>query len=344
MHATRRLLSLTTGSGPSTLLAPPTITGLLSSACQGAWSLMVDEASRDAYEGLVKSSVIKDAVLSRATNGAILTYSLFHELQDPQFAQYKVDFAEFVEAAGPALENFHDALGRLRNRLAHEDLEQKSLDEKLKLSNEEILEGAKGTNLTETLLGVNLWRRQAEQDPDSLAGVLSRMTTNDCFDALFYTSKLDVLGRIQGSMQYEDSVVNDVALLGARAAILRDKEREYNEFQATDDLNKDFPVVAQMDLLFEVTHTFKAAASTDEKAGNDADGSVEEAITVSRRSDAEIKTETASDANSSLEVTNLAVAIFEGFLHGGPTKRLQWKIALIREAFEFPQVTPVMRK
>jgi hypothetical protein len=304
---------------------------------------MVDEASRDAYEGWVKSSVIKDTVLSRASNGAVLTYALFHELQDPQFARYKLDFAEFVDAAGPALENFHDTVGRLRNRLAHEDLDKKSLDEKLKLSNEEILEDSKGGNLTEALLGVNLWRRWAEKDPDSLAGVLSRMTTSECFDALFYTSKLDVLGRIQGSMLYDDSVVNDIALLSARSAIIRDKESEYNEFQATEDLNKDFPVVAQMDVLFEVTHTFKAAPPSDEKPTvSSADVDVEEAM--DRPSNDDRKTKTTNDADSSLEVTNLAVAIFEGFLHGGPTNRLQWKVALIREAFEFPQVTPVMRQ
>jgi hypothetical protein len=303
---------------------------------------MVDETSRSAYEGWVASSVIKDTVLSRASNGAILTYALFHELQNPLFLRYKLDFAEFVEAAAPALENFHDTLGQLRNRLSENLQEDKeSLDEKLKLSNEEILERSKGSNLTEALLGVNLWRQQAEQDPDSLAGVLSRMTTDACFDALFYTSKLDVLGRIQGSMLYHDSVVNAIALLSVKASVVRDEESEYNEFQATDDLNKEFPVGAQVDVLFEVTHTFKAPASpigetTVSEVNTDTSESIE------RRGEGD-QASTSSD-KSKMEVTNLAVAIFEGWLHGGPKKRLRWKIALIREAFEFPQVTPVMRQ
>jgi hypothetical protein len=352
MRATRQLLNRASGSGilpggPQTLLPPPTTFGVLSSACQGAWSLVVDEESRKAYEGLVKSSVIRDAVLSRASTGAILTYALFHEVHNPLFAKHRLDLEEFVSAVGPALENFHDVLGRLRNDLPDslKDV-KKDLDEKLKLSDDEILKSSNGLNLTEALLGVNLWRRQAEQDPNSLAGMLSRMSTDACFDALFYTSKLDVLGRTHGSLVYQDSVVNDVALLSARAALLRDPESEINEFQATDELTKDYPVGAQMDVLFEVTHTFKPIpppvatekAETESTAGATASPSDQSA---SPDPDAPAP---ADGTPPPLEVTNLAVAIFEGWLHKGPTRRLQWKLALIREAFEFPLATPVMRQ
>jgi hypothetical protein len=352
MRATRHMLNRASGSGvlpggPRTLLPPPTTFGVLSSACQGAWSLVVDEESRKAYEGLVTSSVIRDAVLSRASTGAILTYALFHELQNPLFAKHRLNLEEFVSAAGPALENFHDALGKLRNELP-ESLQgdKKDLDEKLKLSDDEILKSSNGLNLTEVLLGVNLWRRQAEQDPNSLAGILSRMTTDACFDALFYTSKLDVLKRSHGPVVYQDSVVNDVALLSARAAVMRDPESEINEFQATDELTKDYPVGAQMDVLFEVTHTFKTIPPllTPEKADSDSTTATTSSSELSASADPTDASSATKDGTPPLEVTNLAVAIFEGWLHKGPTKRLHWKLALIREAFEFPLATPVMRQ
>lgn len=77
-----------------------------------------------------------------------------------------------------------------------------------------------------------------------------------------------------------------------------------------------------MDVLFEVTTTFKVTRPTgpddeevEKKDGEEAkEEGVEEKVTI----------------------TNLAVAIFEGWLHGGPMKDLRWRLAMLREAFEFP--------
>jgi hypothetical protein len=102
-----------------------------------------------------------------------------------------------------------------------------------------------------------------------------------------------------------------------------------------------------MDVLFEVTHTFKALppplaiekAETDSNTGATASPSTPD---LSATTDTDVSA--TADGTPPLEVTNLAVAIFEGWLHKGPTRRLQWKLALIREAFEFPLATPVMRQ
>lgn len=318
MHSTRRLLSPLSGLSSSSklLLPPPTFTEIISSAAAGAWQHLVDQPSRDAYEKAIEEGVIKDTVLHNATNGSVLTYSLFHNLQNPLFSEYKFNSKEFVDAVAPALENFHDVLGKLRNQLPA-TLKEMDEDKKEPASQEEIMAQLSSNSLAEALLGKNHWRDQAKADPDSLAGVLSRMTTEVCLDALYYTSKLDILTATQGNFLYKSCTVNEVALLSARAAVLRDDENplDHEEFRATEELYRKQPVGAQLDVLFEVTHEFEPDVDAQ-----------------------------AAGEKETLTVTNLAVAVFEGWLYGGPERDLRWRVALIREAFEFPHSASVTRQ
>jgi len=314
---------------PTLILPPPTFTDVASSALKGAWSHVISQESRDLYENMVSTGVIKDTVLHQAKNGSILTYSLFHNLQNPLLSKYGFDAREFVSAVGPALENLHETLGRLRNQLS----ESSEKEETEKMFEE--IRRAKELDPIEAVLGANDWRKQAEDDKDSDAGVLSRMTSETCFDTLFYTSKLSLS---EGNMSVEASAVTEVALLSARADVVAgggngDSALEYEEFRATDELSGDAPIGAQMDVLFEVTYTFKS----QQPAELDSSGTIKE-------KDEEGEKHVDNKGAETISITNLAVAIFEGFLHK-KGEDLRWKVALVREAYEFPHsVSSVTRQ
>jgi hypothetical protein len=236
---------------PKLLLPPPTFLQNASAALHGAWSHVVDQSARDAYEEAVDNQVIKDDVLESATGGAAITFTLFHNLQNPLLKEHKFDAKEFVIAVGPALENFHDTLSCLRNQLPDSrDKIDEQLEETLKQSDEELLASLSQDNIVTSLLGVNHWSQQAEEDSDSLAGRLSKMTTDACLDAFYYTSKLDVQNRAtldgasSGPNKYVPGSckVNEVALLNARAMVLDDAREEgkedfgeHPEFQASEE-------------------------------------------------------------------------------------------------------------
>jgi hypothetical protein len=163
MRATRILRSSGSGKSqlpgtPKLLLPHPTFLENASAALHGAWSHVVDQSARDAYEEAVDNQIIKDDVLESATGGTAITFKLFHNLQNPLLKEHKFDAKEFVMAVGPALENFHDTLSSLRNQLpASLEQEKGELEEKLKQSDEELLASLSLDNPTVSLLGVNHW-------------------------------------------------------------------------------------------------------------------------------------------------------------------------------------------
>ena len=298
-----------------------------------------------------------------------MTFSLFYNLQNPLFKKYW-DAKEFVHAVGPALENFHDTLARLRNELP-EDLEEE-LSSILNKSEEEFIEEIKSKeekDVRMSIFGENHWRTQAEADPDSLAGRLAKMTTDVCLDAFFYTSKLDIIGRASlggenaAGFGLNDYVpgsckVNEVALLSARAMVMDEKEDkidvEHPEFAASEgDLSpKEGNVAAQIDVLYEVTHTYKisdpAAAAAYEVIMDTAGEGTPEATTTTdstKKDDSEASEniDAKESAGETVSYTNLAVAVFEGWLHReSKDEGLRWKIALLREAHEFPENQPTI--
>lgn len=321
MHATRRLCSSNLSSfvgRPKLLLPQPTFWESARSALRGAWAHMVDPTSREAYQEAVKNHIIKDDVLEKALQGPIITFSLFQNLiRSPLFSQHAFDAKEFVQTVGPALENFQYTLGLLSNQIDKEDVDEaiKNIDEKMKETDEEILASLHGNN--EALLGGNDWKRQAEQDPDSLAGILSRMTHKPYFEDLYYANKLGLLDADpQRKWLFKNCTVNGTALVGARAEYVLDNNNgePHEEFQASEELDKKLPVAAQMDVLFEVTHVYE----------------VDDGTTTKDNPKPEI-----------MKLTLLQVAIFEGWLSGGggppPKDALRWKLAFVRDPVEFPR-------
>lgn len=371
MQATRRLLS--PGSGfslaniqPRFLLPPPTLLELGRSSLGGAWAVLTEQRSRDRYERAIRDGVVRDDVLGRSSQGAVLIYSLFHNLYGPEaaLAEGGFDARAFLRAVGPALENFHDAHGRLQNELraaakadggSSQEAERARLLERLQQSDEELLrrhrhrrgdgrDKGKGDNgdkdddddapapdevpvdATEVFLGANEWRRQATEDPNGLAADLSRMTTPTCFDAAYYAMKLSE-AFFSTNLLFVDCAVKEVALLRARAMVLLPEEPdtvgEYDEFRASERVGRPDDVAAQMDVLYELVTTHRARP--DDRGDAPAPGS-------------------AVGAETTLKRTNLAVAVFEGWLSGGPDRELRWRIANVRDAVEFPDYVPTIEK
>lgn len=338
-----------TGS-PKLLLPPQGVWDRFTTAMKGAYSVIVDKNQRDALERIVEEKIIDEKVLERANSGAMLMFGLFQSLQDPLWTETNsTDPKEFLSAAPAALENFHDVLGRVGNATtsSEESSTQSEADKGgviRKLDEKLIADIQK--NPGETLLGQNKWREQAENDPESPASLLSRMVTPPCFDAFYFTRKIDFMATPPGvTTEYENgsAEVSQVALLGMRAQYLLDSEEheeereavEHEEFKATDA--SDPPVVAQIDLLYEVTQSYiHSSPYTDDKEATAA------------ATDSSHKNEFSDDGirikKERISYTNIAVAVFEGWLRGGPENKLTWRLAMLREPHEFPLSPPTLTR
>jgi hypothetical protein len=367
MHATRIVRSTSSSffggllkNEPKLLLPKMTFWPTLYVAYQGAWTLMTEDSARKEFNNAIKNQIIKDKVLQNATNGSAITFSLFHNLQDPLFQVHKFDAQEFVAAVGPALENFHENIGLLRNQLPDHILREKcALEVKEKATSTEAETEASSTeegeendvesessNLTEALLGTNYWRQQAEEDPEGPAGQLARMTTELGLDAFYYRSKLDTIGQSSTGKEVEyvpgSCSIHQVALLNARALEIWPEyptTGEFTEFAASD-MPEDPPIAAQMDVLYEVTQTYKRAIGSSDilEAVGDEDGT--DTATVVEKKDDDIE----EQKMETVSFTILIVAVLEGWLHKGPEKALRWKVALLRDASEFPNHRPSVER
>jgi hypothetical protein len=340
------------------LLPAQTFWGSVFAAYQGAYTLMTEEPARVIFDNAIKNHIIKENVLKNSSFGSMITFSLFHNLQDPLFKEHKWDALEFVAAVGPALENFHDTLGLLRNEIPDHILrEEREREEKEKASaaassseGEESLEAALSEdalseiNMTEALLGVNHWRQQAEKDPESPAGLLARMSTEVCLDAFYYTSKLDTIAQSAQPVKYVPGScdIHQVALLNARAMEIYPEYvgefREHEEFAASE-VSDDPPIAAQMDILYEVTHTYTQPIGVPVIVDAVGVSAVEDTTAVEKKDE-----EKEEEKMETISYTNLVVAVMEGYLHKGPDKELRWKVALLRDALEFPHYPPGIKR
>lgn len=361
------------------LLPDPTFMEKLGAVFQGAWSVIFDRDSRAAYEEAVKAKVIKDVVLHQSNIGSLLTYQLFSNLQNPLLKT--LDFKAFLQgpsAVGPALENFHDTLAILRAQLPADtdslNQQTKNLEQTINQSEKEVTHHG---NLNLAFLGSNQWQNKASEDPKGLEAYLFRMATPMFLEASYYSEISELLIQHLAKLDDPNPIitkyvpgscrVGEVALLNARAMEMKDfhlvhkqkgekqevvdEENDTKEEDAsldTDGKNELVSVAAQIDVLYEVTHTFEEhhelkntaakAYSTDTGdtllEGKTAEG--DESLKATMKAEASANTNAEAGIISS---TNLLVATFEGWLQGGPdeSKGLRWKIALLREALEFPQ-------
>lgn len=311
-----------------------------SAAFSGIWAYVSDPTAKDDLKRFISDQVIKDAVLGQAKHGSMLTMALFHNLRNPLFAKHKFEAVEFIDGVAPALETYQDTLGRLVH-IMNKSLAEKTEDDAKK--DEETLD------VFGNLAGENVWRKQAKDDPDSLAARLSKMVPDKSFDDLFFGAKLfhalktgtgNTAEYVAGS-----AVVGQIALLNARVMeieLTNRYEEEHPEFAASDE-SKDNQVAARMDVLYEFTLTYRYRTTPDPMSASEQYKSIGHA-TVAAAPSSEPETAEATEVVKSAPVeeeaktiteTTLAVAVLEGWLHGGPDKDLRWRVAMVRDAFEF---------
>lgn len=369
---------LTGGSAivhPKLLLPAATFWDNLWCAIQGVWHVATDPTQRQAFEQAISRGVIKDAVLQNAYNGSIMTFSLFWNLQNPLWKRgsgASFDAQEFTTAAGPALTNFHDILNSFQNQMRKEYEEfqkQHQEEEATATAAQDSTDNETSDNSAqerqETIASLppmvdlaflgkllrqsdisflkqpHAWRQQADDDADSLAGRLSRMTTPECLDAFCASSKLGLTVTDHVMYQEGSTQVGQVAILSARAmeiplpGQIDDKEPDYRheEFKATEQANLKMGVAAQIDVLFEITNRF-----------------LEEVPDVGRMKIEDGGLENVPMKTEHVEYTSLAVTVFEGWLDNGEdgkekeeTEGLRWRVPLMREAIEFPMTVSTMR-
>ena len=299
---------------------------------------MVDQSARDAYEKAVEKKVIKDGVLENASHGAVITYSLFHNLQNPLFSKHDFKAEEFVHEVGNALEIFSDTLNRLRSEMLQNIIqERREFQEELKGLEKESESLSLDELIKRILGGSRGWHKDAEENEDSLPGRLAKMVTDTCLGTLYFNSKVDGLrhGNPLSDFVYVpgSTKVNDVALLNVRAMVMDQEEKddnvEYPEFRASEISEKELGVAAQVDVLFEMSQ--KLSRKTKEPHVLE-----EIATTASIEASKNAKTDD-DDSQEVITYTNLGVAVFEGWLYNPKsTDGPRWKVSVLRQAFEFP--------
>lgn len=336
------------------IIPPRSFFQMFASASKGAVSLFQEENRRDFMNTLDKS-IINESVIQQATAGPMMMLSLFHDLQNPLLKKYQFDPSQLLKGVGPALEQFHNVSGALENSLhkipVDEETEETEEKEKEETSEKEDNSNINGMTKEENDAILNTihmlqqqlstednrassifkhdWWKEAEQDSDGLAGQLSRMLTKELFDINQLSTKTAFLlphpttGTKKLKFLEGSCTVNNVALLSARAFICEastdeeDKEEESSSprYQIVDihpdgheEEESSAGVAAQLEVLYDVTTHFVENAD---------------------------KETTTSD----METTVVSVALFEGWLHGGPEGQLRWRLALHRPAFEFPGMT-----
>ena len=177
------------------------------------------------------------------------------------------------------------------------------------------------------------WAIEAKRDPESLAAQLSRMLTCELFQVHQISAKTAfLLQNHERKFLFREGscCVNNVALLSARAKICvpadRDEgesaESRHRKYQPVDYAmgddemeEKNAGVAAQIEVLYDVTHSF---------------------VPCQEKSKEEVE---AKDSGSeALTTTIVSVATIQGWLKGGPEGELRWQLALHRPAFEFPGI------
>lgn len=337
------------------IIPPRSFFQMFISASQGAFSL-IDEDSRSEFISSLEKGTINESVISQASSGPMMMLSLFNDLQNPLFKKHDFDATQFLEGVGPALENYHNLSGALENDL-HDKYAKKKDD--ADDSNEDNGEENDATKLdteglskeerdaitsTISMIQKHLspdqkmasavlehdWTKEAKKDPDSMAGQLSQMLTDELFGHFQLSAKTAFLLHSRaGQLKFDEGscTVNNVAILSARA--FRCKERPLEEsdddesessgprYEILDDDaegdQQESDVAAQLEVLYDVTSNF----SIDKEASDD-------------------KESQKADEPTEMDTTVVSVAVLEGFLNGGPGGELKWKLALHRPAFEFP--------
>lgn len=355
MQASRKVLSQTT---PKFLIAPRSSLDILSSAVRAGATFLFSAEKRDDCLNLLNNGVINAPVL-----GVPMTLALYNDLSSPLFSKHKFEAQNFMEGAKMALEQYHSIEGQVQNQILDQSLDQLKLfkseiqdenESKESAQNNELgnlnpagltfaqtqswLEKIEGT-ITEEKLENFEWKKQAEEEPDSLAAQFMNMVSPQFFTYMYKVFVTTATSVILNSIQparYVSSEIENVALLSARAQIIPplpvSKEEEQHlsdsEKQKNDDIlnniypNVDvLPVAAQVEVVYDMSVEISPNGST---TVND--------LEVDNTEDVE----NSDESNKNVTRLDVYVAVFEGWLHQSPDgSPLQWKLAMVRRPWEF---------
>jgi hypothetical protein len=346
------------------------------SSLSGIWAHLTDASARDEFQIFVKNNVINQTVLTQDMYGRVMMMALFHGLRNPLLRKHNFDVKEFVENVAPALEVYHETLLQLRaetsNIAASETDKGKILKDlfKAEISNITTSETDNEKKLKEPVKdskifsvdgydNSNGWRKEATDDPTSLAAMLSKIMTNENFDEQYRSAQLDRLLYANGikatmSVVAGSCAVEYVTLLNANVTEIDDdlyKHQEHPEFAASDENSDSLPVVARIQVLYNLTRKFRPsspspasltsaaesyksiyssdATPTSPSSNDSSETTKESTSSVSSTEDSNISS---SDDDSIYLDTRKGVAMLVGWLHGGPDNALRWKVAMAKEA------------
>jgi len=347
MHSTRRLLNTATTARTfqRTKIPPRNPSDTWSSAFSACLSFF-DQTSRDNFISTVNKGIINPPVLGQADGGFASILALHHDLNSPLFRHSNTfDVEEFMEGVGIALENYEEVLTNLESRDftkmdeggAKKIVDEKSSEAKDDGTLESVVDNVKeeGMNAKEVAAamaaeGMGIvakkvdWRSVAEKSPESLEGQLLCMLSDQCFNTL-QSDKRRILLRGDKRMNYikESGEVQNVALLSARAVemspvdddmkkgeIFDGDEDPMADDSFSDGIDKKYPVIAEMEVLYSVAQTF---SSTPMLNINSED----------------------SDGESEQTISSVWVGVFEGWIRDDGSNALQWKLVNNRPALEF---------
>jgi len=280
------------------IIPPRSFFQMFVSASKGAYSL-TDEKEREKFIKKLEKGTINESVIAQASSGPMMMLSLYNDLKNPLFKKCDFDPSQFLEGVGPALENYHNLSGALENELhrmlskVKEDGSDES-NEKSDEESDEVKVEIKGLSKEErdaitstiSMIQKNLspgqklasavlehdWMDDTKKDPDSMAGQLSQMLTEELFGHFQLSAKSAFLLRNQSKQLMFDEgscTVNNVALLSARAfrcieepgdESSEDENPDGPRYEIVDDDaevdQKESGVAAQIEVLYDVTSHF----------------------------------------------------------------------------------------
>jgi len=312
----------------------------------------IDQQSRNNFIATVNKGIINPPVLGQADGGFASILALHHDLNSPLFRHSNTfDAEEFMDGVGTALENYEEVLTNLESRdftsmdggvvdkiigdenlseakdnkdAGSEDLGEDSVVENTMSAKEAAAAmAAEGMGIVAKKVD---WKSVAEKSPESLEGQLASMLSEQCFSML-QSDKRRILLQGNKRMNYikDSGEVQNVALLSARAVemspeeddtkqkpIVDGDEEPMADVSFSDEPEKEYPVIAEMEVLYSVAQDFSATPMMNTE--NDE--------------------ENADKRNQT--ISSVWVGVFEGWIRNDESDALRWKLVNNRPALEFP--------
>lgn len=342
------------------LLAPQTTWDVLGSAFQTCGRLIRSPQNRDHFLDVLnaESKVINAQVIGQADLGFWRILGLYNDLNNPLFRKHDFDAQAFVEGAKLALIRFHDVQMGIQEDMHNNDAEESddnTESSSAKDNGEEETATAEGkimmqeaaveAGLVAALGGdsalVDLekimnrtWEKEAEENPESPVAELKGMVTPEYLKILEVSSKTNYLLEKKFNYTADSGDIKNIALLSARAELFplhddvanANEDIDYSKPMSDPSLEnpprgeKDLPVVAQIEVLYDVDQVFTGKENSQDDESKD-DGSIQMQIA----------------AGESMPRTSVLVGVFEGWLHCDPdgNESVRWRLAFNRPAWEF---------